>query len=165
MLRGTETNRNLPPFSALTNTELDTAILPEKSSRLQRLIDNTANLKHGNNAKTLHQQRELILLIRGITERFSIMENCGLIIGRLNANDEEAQPDIDLMPYGGMARGISRHHARLDLVKGKHLYVTDLDSTNGTFIKGERLEKFISHPVEKGDVIILGRLPIQLFFR
>ena len=35
--------------------------------------------------------------------------------------------------------GVSREHLRLD-VEGSEVYVTDLDSSNGSYIQGQRLE-------------------------
>jgi ABC-type multidrug transport system ATPase subunit/pSer/pThr/pTyr-binding forkhead associated (FHA) protein len=51
--------------------------------------------------------------------------------------------------------GISRKHARL-LLQGGQYYVEDLDSSNGTFINGERL--VTSRKLEVGDIIGLGKL-------
>ncbi len=53
--------------------------------------------------------------------------------------------------------GISRMHAKFSK-GGNKVYVTDLNSTNGTFKNGLRLEPNASEIIEPGDEIRLGRL-------
>ncbi len=48
---------------------------------------------------------------------------------------------------------VSRHHARLDAENGI-VYVTDLESGNGTFLNGRRLRQAIE--VRPGDRIDVG---------
>ena len=49
---------------------------------------------------------------------------------------------------------ISRYHARITKNQHNKLTIEDLDSTNGTFIDGERIEK---QDLEEGDKILLGQ--------
>lgn len=48
--------------------------------------------------------------------------------------------------------GVSRVHAKLQYRDGV-LYVTDLGSTNGTYVNGARLESFKDTPVHAGDTV------------
>lgn len=48
--------------------------------------------------------------------------------------------------------GVSRVHAKLQYRDGV-LYVTDLGSTNGTYVNGNRLESFKDTPVHSGDTV------------
>lgn len=48
--------------------------------------------------------------------------------------------------------GVSRVHAKLQYRDGV-LYVTDLGSTNGTYVNGSRLESFKDTPVHSGDTV------------
>ena len=48
--------------------------------------------------------------------------------------------------------GVSRVHAKLQYRDGV-LYVTDLGSTNGTYVNGSRLESFKDTPVHAGDIV------------
>ncbi len=52
---------------------------------------------------------------------------------------------------------ISRMHARFSR-NGNKIYITDLNSTNGTFRNGMRLAPNASEPIEPGDEIRLGKL-------
>ena len=54
-------------------------------------------------------------------------------------------------------QGISRMHARFSR-QGNKIYITDLNSTNGTFKNGMRLEPNASEVIEPGDEIRLGKL-------
>ena len=54
-------------------------------------------------------------------------------------------------------QSISRMHARFSR-SGSRIYITDLNSTNGTFRNGMRLEPNTSELIEPGDEIRLGKL-------
>ncbi len=55
------------------------------------------------------------------------------------------------LPLALDAKGISRLHARLELEDGARLYLTDLESTNGTFLNRERISERVE--VAHGDII------------
>lgn len=55
---------------------------------------------------------------------------------------------------------VSRHHARIELVDGK-VTITDLQSSNGTFVNGERVE---SAPLADGDRLELGEVTVAIKF-
>ncbi len=52
--------------------------------------------------------------------------------------------------------GVSRVHARLEMRDGA-LFVSDLESRNGTWINGRRLASGQPHELRAGDVLNLGR--------
>lgn len=54
-------------------------------------------------------------------------------------------------------QSVSRMHARFSRT-GNRIYITDLNSTNGTFRNGMRLEPNASELIEPGDEIRLGKL-------
>lgn len=56
---------------------------------------------------------------------------------------------------------ISRIHCKFDIQKGE-LFLTDLGSTNGTYIKGERLQEGYSYKASEGDIICISHLMYQL---
>ena len=135
----------------------DTAILA--SSRLRR--SGKASLTQG--TVSFGDQRELILVIRGIVERVILPEDQSIVMGRSDAR-LRYHADVDLTPYGALDRGVSREHARVYTESGL-LYIVDMNSTNGTFLAGKRLEPNTPALLRKGDELLLGRLPVQILFR
>jgi hypothetical protein len=142
----------------------DTAVLSRNNPALRRALnaagaDEDAPL----NTTTLGDKQEVILLIRGMVERV-VMET-GIIykLGRFEIGTA-GEDEIDLTPYGAMDRGVSRVHSQLHLEAGK-VYITDLGSTNGTYISGTRLEANTPTVLRKGDELLLGRLAVQVLFR
>ncbi|MBU5470921.1 FHA domain-containing protein [Falcatimonas sp. MSJ-15] len=52
---------------------------------------------------------------------------------------------------------ISRNHARISRIGDKY-YMTDLDSTNGTFINGIRMNKSETKELNSGEEVMIGRI-------
>jgi hypothetical protein len=105
----------------------------------------------------------VILVIRGMVERVVMEEGITYHLGRYDLG-AKGNDEIDLTPYGAIDRGVSRVHATLHL-EGDFLYITDLGSTNGTYLSGNRLEAETPTVVHKGDEVLLGRLAVQIMFR
>lgn len=68
-------------------------------------------------------------------------------------------PEIDLTDHGGDTAGVSRQHARITL-QGNQYYITDLQSTNYTFVNQQQLQPNLPTPLYKGDEIQLGRIKL-----
>lgn len=150
----TPSRRDLPEKS-----DGKTAVLPS-NSRFRRATqavvpDGTGSLREAG-------RREIIFIVRGMVERAYLSEGDSIILGRSDY-DARNRPELDLTPYGALDRGISRAHARLHL-EGNRLYLTDLGSTNGTFVAGKRLTPNEPQMIRKGDEISLGRLAVQVMF-
>lgn len=58
-------------------------------------------------------------------------------------------------------KSISRIHCAVDKIDGKFT-VTDLGSTNGTFINGARLAPQVPYPIENGDILKLANTKFQI---
>jgi pSer/pThr/pTyr-binding forkhead associated (FHA) protein len=84
-------------------------------------------------------------------------------IGRISEG-QPIMPDIDLSPYQAYASGVSRLHAVIKR-EADHIFLMDLDSANGTFINGKRLNPNIEHTLNNGDVVALGKLKIQVLLK
>lgn len=137
----------------------ETAVLSRNSPRWQKIIDQQS--KGG--TTSLGEQREVLFVIRGMIERVVMKENSEVTLGRFDTGTQPNQ-EIDLNPYGAMDRGVSRHHCKI-LLQDNQIYIIDLESTNGTFLAGNRLEPNTPTLVRKGDELLLGRLSIQVLFR
>jgi S1-C subfamily serine protease len=56
---------------------------------------------------------------------------------------------------------VSREHARIERRNGI-LYITDLNSTNGTILNGRRLQPYVPYQINEGDTICMGDFTILL---
>ncbi len=93
-----------------------------------------------------------------------LAERSEFTLGRVTEN-QPILPDIDLTPYQAHAHGVSRLHALLRRKSENVIVIMDLGSSNGTYLKGQRLEPHREYPLSHGDVIALGKLKIQVLFR
>ncbi len=152
---------NLTPQTADELLQGPTAVVPQNLRRLRRLLDHEQSREGG--AIHLVPGRELVLVVRGMIERVHITHDQPLVLGRFETGGIAGQ-QIDLTPYGALDRGVSREHLRLTL-DDEQLHITDLDSTNGTFIAGKRLSPQQPHLLHSGDQVLLGRLCVQILFR
>jgi pSer/pThr/pTyr-binding forkhead associated (FHA) protein len=82
------------------------------------------------------------------------------LIGRQHKS-QPILPDIDLTPFNAYEWGISRLHASL-AIKEDEVTITDIGSSNGTWIAGERIQPDTPYTLKHGDVIHLGKLKVQL---
>lgn len=141
----------------LDNSSSDTVILPD--SRLLRRMVNRAAV---GDDTLVGEKGDVILVIRGMTEVIPLREKISVVLGRTD-HRSAAQPDVDLTRYGAAERGVSRQHARLEIVDN-HVFIIDLGSSNGTFHRMQRLQPHKPCMLKRGDEIILGRLAMQVMF-
>lgn len=76
---------------------------------------------------------------------------------RDNANHK--QIDIDFASFG--IGQVSRLHAFI-YADEKGLQVQDFNSRNGTFLNGYKLIPMQRYPLNTGDVLSLGQIPVQV---
>ena len=89
-------------------------------------------------------------------------EGTSVLLGRNNTALTPASVSVlDLVEVGGVGLGVSRRHA---LIRIDHsaFFVMDLDSTNGTFLNGRRLQPRNQHLLVSGDVLRLGALEVRV---
>lgn len=90
----------------------------------------------------------LVLLSEGYTGRTYELKVDKTTVGRVADNSLE-------IPDGS----VSSHHAEI-ILRGSEVVVRDLDSTNGTFINGERLTG--EGPLKPGQILRLGTIEMRL---
>ena len=83
-------------------------------------------------------------------------EASSAIIGRADALTG-VFPDVDLLPYGADAAGLSRQHARLTRQDDQY-WLEDLNSVNLTYLNDQRLTPDRPVRLKDGDLIRLARL-------
>ena len=111
---------------------------------------------------TLHPEKAVSLLVRGMVERFIFEEGTEIILGRTDLLTTDPG-HFDLTRYGGHDRGVSRTHALLRFT-GEAITLTDLNSSNGTFVNTERLEPHKPRALHNGDELMLGSLSMLVRF-
>ena len=84
-----------------------------------------------------------------------------IILGRAETNDPDL--DVSLAGHEAAQKGVSRRHASLEKVS-KNVMLTDLNSTNGTFLNGQRLLPNQRRIIRDSDEIKLGRLVMYVFY-
>jgi hypothetical protein len=84
-------------------------------------------------------------------------------LGRLDPTTGKT-PGLDLTPYGGQEKGVSRFHAAI-LRDGDTLTLVDKGSANGTFLNGQALITNSAYIIHDGDEIRLGRLICHIYFK
>ncbi len=84
-------------------------------------------------------------------------------IGRA-ADGQPILPDVDLSPYEAYALGVSRLHSALK-INNQRVFITDLGSSNGTRVNGQKIIANTDYPLNHGDVITLGKFKIQVLIR
>ncbi|MCU0514168.1 MAG: FHA domain-containing protein [Anaerolineae bacterium] len=103
----------------------------------------------------------VVLYIAHEEKPLSVERRRDIIIGR---SEGDVVATVDLEAYDARARGVSRHHARLD-AEAQPPTLTDLDSYNGTFLNGTKLIPQQPYPLRTGDEIRLGRLALRFYIR
>lgn len=73
-------------------------------------------------------------------------------------------PDVDLSPYEAYAQGVSRLHAALRM-NNQRVFITDLGSSNGTRVNGQKILPNVDFPLNHGDVVALGKFKMQVLIR
>jgi len=90
---------------------------------------------------------KLVLLSAGMTGRTHDLKAEKTTIGRVEDNAFQiAEPSV------------SSHHCEV-ILKGSDVIVRDLNSTNGTFINGEKITE---SPIKPGQILRLGQVEIRL---
>lgn len=86
------------------------------------------------------------------------------ILGRVNRVPSlTPQPAIDLTSFQAAEHGVSRAHAALRRYEDS-LVVIDLDSTNGTWVNGKRLDPHEPVLLQNGDRVVLAKLALYIYF-
>lgn len=86
-----------------------------------------------------------------------------ITIGRSDPNTSQF-PDVDLTPFGAVEDGVSRSHACLQRTEDDTLNLIDMDSSNGTYLNGQRLIPHQPRILHDGDEIRVGRLTFRIYF-
>lgn len=108
----------------------------------------------------------IALYIEGMTEPACLVFDGELVLGR-DGVDADGAPDenlLNLSELGGYLMGISRRHAVIRRTKGGY-EITDLASTNGSWMNGMKLTPNRTYPLASGSQLRFGRMRLTVLFR
>lgn len=103
----------------------------------------------------------LLIEVQGWADPIQVIFSTEAVIGRRDPM-LGFTPEIDLTSFGGYQMGISRKHACIQR-KGDRLELVDLDSRNGTFLNGKRLEPNQPAHLTHHDEIRLGKIIMTIY--
>lgn len=127
------------PTSELLNLYVDTSLLPEQG---------------------------IALYIEGMPEPACLVFDGELVLGR-DGVDADGAPDenlLNLSELGGYLMGISRRHAVIRRTKEGY-EITDLASTNGSWMNGMKLTPNRTYPLASGSQVRFGRMRLTVLYR
>lgn len=137
------------PESATTRTTDVQTTLTEKMGDL--LIDD-AMVRAG----------EIVIYVEGTPKPVFSCSNDEFIIGRKVSEDSEGL--LDLSAMGGYHLGLSRKHVKIRRT-GNGYEITDLGSSNGTWLNDERLVPNFPYPLANGSQLRLARMRLFVAYR
>jgi pSer/pThr/pTyr-binding forkhead associated (FHA) protein len=105
----------------------------------------------------------LVMQILTATEPLVLPRKERLVIGRAGAAGLR-NPDVDLTSWGALRFGVSRVHAAIE-IRDEAVFLTDLGSTNGTYLNARQLSPNETRIVCSGDEMCFGNLLARLYFR
>jgi hypothetical protein len=133
-----------------------------KGSDTQRLEDTLATRKRIG-ASYFGPKSMLTLLLVNTGDKIELRpSDTDLVLGRASQTTA-LNPDIDLTAYDGDKLGVSRLHASIKR-QDRTLTITDMNSSNKTYINSQLLHPNEVRVLSDGDEIRLGRMFIQIKF-
>lgn len=102
------------------------------------------------------------LRIIGTASVLQVQVRDELLIGRNDPNSPK-EPEINLQPFNGHEKGVSRRHAVIFPHRNR-LMIRDLGSANGTFLNNHRLQREKHYRLRHGDTLTIGTMMLQVFF-
>jgi len=102
------------------------------------------------------------LQVLGAGETITVPVRSAMTIGRSDP-ERGIRPDVDLGPFAGYAKGVSRRHAII-LVRGNSLVMRALNTTNGTWVNDLQLSAGEECELRHRDIVTIGSLQLELVF-
>ena len=139
-------------------------LLPEAPTEIVDIKDSTDELRRRAESQRIEAPPNALTLLIP-PEQSPLVKNIQdgdrLILGR--ASSETPDPTIDLTSFGAIALGVSREHAAIKF-SGSECSVTDLGSSNGTWLNENRLEAHKVQTLRNGDMLRLGNMLVFTYF-
>jgi hypothetical protein len=111
----------------------------------------------------LDDEHIIFLHVQGYEDPITVQVQDRVVLGRSGGSKGDTG-HVNLDGYGAEALGVSRRHAGLFRDEAR-LYLSDLGSTNSTFLNGKKVNQGEYIVIRDGDEIRLGHLNMRLFFK
>lgn len=93
---------------------------------------------------------------------FELRADDEFVIGR--KTDDSPEKIVDLVNYDAFGHGVSRRHVKIRRVLAGY-EITDLESTNGTWVNEQRLSPNKPYPLASGALLRLGRMRMYVIYK
>jgi hypothetical protein len=145
------------PFEGNANSAMSTTSQMEGETAF--LIPGTLALLK--NAEKDVPENGIALYLTNHERPFDVRTDDDFILGRKTA--QTLGKVVDLAPFNAFSMGVSRQHARIQRVEDAYL-VTDLNSTNGTWLNEKRLTPDRPVPLPNAAQLRLGSLRLYAIY-
>ena len=147
---------HLPPDTPTRATSASSETRPDMIGAVETPLKVPSNKQKA----AANQAKPYWLTISTSNRHIALPASGELVLGRFDPN-LGLPPDIDLAYEDEEARVISRRHAKIVGVEGRHT-IEDLGSRHGLFLNGKQVQFGPSPQLQPGDNITLGN--IQLYY-
>lgn len=109
--------------------------------------------------RTMLAPARLLIVSSGV--EISLPNNQQAVVGRADPVSQFF-PDIDLTQHKALELGVGRRHAQIAIQNGQ-IVLEDLDSTNGTFLNGQKVSAHQPKVLNHEDQIQFGQLIARIY--
>lgn len=147
------------PFASdkVANTDSDTPT----TRRVDKTFELTQELKDQITKVHPPPTEGMLFFLLNVGEPIGLVTEKEFTLGRAEAMNNEFLVNLD--EFQAYAMGVSRRHAQIKAAGDKYELI-DLNSSNGTWLNGERLLPNKQHDLLSGSVIQLGRLQLVVVY-
>jgi len=134
-------------------------MLPQGNDTINLALHSHASLPQEENTNASWMDQRAVIFILGQDQIYRVLpEGQEMLVGRKHSTNGP-QPDLDLSPYGAAFAGTSRLHVALEHDQDSW-WLIDMNSSNGTWVDGERLAPFVPHMLSNTNHIFLSNFEL-----
>lgn len=139
--------------------------LPDSRTHLLSSQDLQAQENRVSNLSGAVFQPASHIIVLEVDSRFyPLPDQESVIIGRRSTAHGQYALDVDLSFFNGLGHGVSRQHLTITR-KNTLVYIYDMNTTNGTWLNGQKLTPMSERLLRDGDQLRLGQLKVRVQFR
>lgn len=158
--------KNKNPFDAVFCAYCGAPFLDDQSPRTtRRVTENVAfSERDAEILEAITPPPGIVFYVYGESAPMEPRMDEELVLGRKTDNAPGQESLVDLSPYGAFAMGVSRRHARIRKIAIGY-EITDLDSSNGTWLNEHRIVPNKPYILDSGAKIRVGKLILVVTYK